>query len=130
MPVGGVSELGAGDAEGGVRAGVAEVPGKLHGGDFYLEGGGVCAGVAGGGPEALSADGKEGEEEGKGEERVELDAAQAAGLVAMAEGKTGEQEKVDEDEQGEGDPEIEEEVLVEGDSMGGGVAGQPPSGRG
>ena len=58
----GGDELRAGDAEGGVGAWVAEVPGELDSGDFDLEGGEGGSGVAGGGPEALGFDGKGGED--------------------------------------------------------------------
>ena len=73
IAVGGVDEGEAGAAEGGVGAGVAEVPDELHAGDFDLHGGEVGAGVALGGPELLRAEGEEGEEEGEGGERKVLD---------------------------------------------------------
>ena len=62
---GGSNELRAGDAEGGVGAGVAEVPGELDAGGFDLEGSERGSGVAGGGPETLGFDGERGEENGK-----------------------------------------------------------------
>src|SRR2546429_619301 len=67
-------ELGAGDAECGVGAGVAEVPGELDAGGFDLEGGEGGSGVAGGGPEALGFDGEGGEENGECAEGKVFDA--------------------------------------------------------
>lgn len=56
-------QLGMSGAEGGVKTGVAEVPRKLHTGDFDLERSGIGSGVAGGGPEAFGVQGECGEEE-------------------------------------------------------------------
>lgn len=62
---GGGDEGEFGVAEGCVGAGVAEVPDELHAGDFDLHGGEVGSGVALGGPEALGAQGEEGEKQGE-----------------------------------------------------------------
>ena len=55
---GGGDEGEAGAAEGGVGAGIAEVPDELLAGDFDLHGGEVGAGVALGGPELLRRGGR------------------------------------------------------------------------
>ena len=67
-------------AEGGVGAGVAEVPGELDAGDFNLEGCEIGSGVAGGGPEALGFEGEGGEEDGEGGEGKVFDAPEVRGL--------------------------------------------------
>ena len=121
----GGDELRAGDAEGGVGAGVAEVPGELDAGDFDLEGGEVCSGVAGGGPEALGFDGEGGEEEGEDGEGKVLDAPEVGGFGAAAREEADEDDEVCEEEEGEGYPEVEEEMVVEGGAVSAGVGGEP-----
>ena len=116
-----------GAAEGGVGAGVAEVPDELLAGDFYLHGGEVGAGVALGGPELLRAEGQEGEEEGEGGEGKVLDGELVVGTGgAVADCDAGEEDEVRESEEGEGDPEIEEEMGVESVAVRGGVGRQVP----
>ncbi len=117
-------ELGAGDAEGGVGAGVAEVPGELDAGGFDLEGGEGGSGVAGGCPEALGLDRESGEEDGKGSEREVFDAKEVCGFGAATGDEAGEEDEVSEGGEGEGDPEIEEEMVVEGGAVGAGVGGE------
>ena len=123
----GVGELRAYAAEGVVGAGIAEVPGELHSGGLHLQGGGIGAGVAGGGPEAFGAEGEKGEEEGEGGQREVLDQGCPAvmlggGVVGTAaDEEAGEEEEVGEGEEGDGDPEIEGEMAVERGTVGGGV---------
>ncbi len=90
----GGDELGAGDAEGGVGAGITEVPGELDSGGFDLEGGEGGSGVAGGCPEALGLDRERGEEEGKGGERDVFDADQVCGFSAATKDEAGEEDEV------------------------------------
>ena len=101
------------DAEGGVGAGVAEVPGELDSGGFDLQGGEGGSGVAGGSPEALGFDGEGGEEDGKEGERKVFDAPEvflcSARRLAR---RPAEKDEVGEGEEGEGDPEVEEEMVV------------------
>ena len=75
-------ELRARLAEGGVLAGIAEVPGELHTSGFDLERGEVGAGVAGGSPEALGTEGEEDEEEGQRGEGNIFDQRLIAGFSA------------------------------------------------
>ena len=86
--------MGAGDAEGGVGAGVAEVPGELDAGGFDLEGGEGGSGVAGGCPEALGLDGEGGEEDGESGERDVFDADEVCGFGATTEDEAGEEDEV------------------------------------
>ena len=122
----GCDELGFGGAEGGVRAGIAEVPGELRSGDFDLKGceGGSC--VASVCPEALSADAEAGEEDDEGDEREVLDSPEMGGFGAAARDEADEQDEVGESGEGEDDPEVEEEVLIEGWSVSGGVCRKRP----
>ena len=127
----GGDEAGIGAAEASVGTGVVEVPGELHAGDADLERGGVGAGVAGGGPEALGAEGEAGEEEGdEGEGDGFHEPGTRLRRSAAAERDAGEEDRMGEGEESEGDPEIEQEVTVEGRAVGGGVRGQGPRERG
>ena len=128
----GVGEARLNAAEGVVRAGIAEVPGELHASGFYLERGGVGAGVAGGSPQALGAQGEEREEEGEGSQREVFDEGGAAvvprgGVVgAAADEEPGEEDEVREKEQADGDPEVEGEMAVERGAVRGGVGRHEP----
>lgn len=122
----GSDELWARDAEGGVGTGVAEVPGELDSGDFDLQGGEGGSGVAGSGPEALGLDGEEGEEDGEGDEGKVFDAPEISLRWVAAGEETGEEDEVSEGEEGEGDPEVEEEMVVECRAVGTGVGGKIP----
>ena len=125
VALGGGCELGAGDAEGGVGAGIAEVPGELDAGGFDLEGGEGGSGVAGGGPETLGFDGEGGEEDGEGGEGKVFDAPEVFLRRVAAGEEADEEDEVGEGEEGEGDPEVEEELAVERGAVGAGVGGQP-----
>lgn len=122
----GRDELGAGDAEGGVGAGVAEVPCELDAGDFDLQGGERGSGVPGVGPELLGFDGEGGEEDREGGEGKVLDAPEIGGFCAAACKKTHEEDEVCEGEKGEGDPEVEEKMMVERRAVSAGVDGEEP----
>jgi hypothetical protein len=118
--------LGTGYAEGGVGAWVAEVPGELDAGGFDLERGEGGSGVTGGGPEMLGFDCEGGEEDGERGERKVFDAPEARGFRAAAENETDEEDEVSEGEEGEGYPEIEEEMVVERRAVSAGVGGKEP----
>jgi hypothetical protein len=119
-------EVRVGAAEGGVGAGVAEVPGELDSGRLDLEGGEGGSGVAGGGPETLGFDGEGGEEEGEEGEGKVLDAPEIGGFGAAVGEETEEEDEVGEGEESEGDPEIEEEMVVERGAVNAGVGGEVP----
>ena len=121
--------MGACDAEGGVRAGVAEVPGELDAGGFDLKCGEGGSGVAGSGPETFGLDGKEGEEDGEGREGKVFDAFEADGLGVAAKDETEEENDVSKGEEREGNPEIEEEMVIERWAVGAGVGGEEPGGE-
>lgn len=123
-------ELRPGDAEGSISAGIAEVPGELHAGDIYLEGGGVGSGVAGCRPEALCFNGERGEEEGEGREREILDAPETRGLGSVAAGKQAkEEDEMGQRKEGKGNPEVEQKVAIESRAVGAGVSGESPKNR-
>ena len=122
-------ELGPGDAEGGVGAGVAEVPGELDAGDFDLKRGEGGSGVAGGRPEPFGFDGEGGEEEGEGGEGKVFDAPEILLLWVASGEETEEEDEVCESDESEGDPEIEEELVVERGAVGAGVGGEKPGGE-
>jgi hypothetical protein len=121
----GGDELRAGDAEGGVGAGVAEVPGELDAGDFDLEGREGGSGVAGCGPEAFGFDGERREEEGESGEGEVFDAPEVLLRWVAAGEETEEEDQVGEGDESEGDPEVEEEMVVEGGAVSAGVGGEP-----
>jgi len=112
-----------GDAEGGVWSGIAEVPGELDSGDLDLEGGGGGSGVAGGRPEALGLEGEGGEEEAKGGEGEILDAPEVGWFGAAPGEEASEEDEVGEGEESQGDPEIEEKVAIECETVDAGVSG-------
>ena len=122
----GGDELGAGDAEGGVGAGVAEVPGELHAGDFDLEGGEGGSGVAGGGPEALGLMVRKAKRRARAASGRYSMRQRCGGFGAAAGEEADEEDEVGESEEGEGDPEIEEEMVVERGAVGAGVGGEEP----
>jgi hypothetical protein len=126
VALGGGYELGVGDAEGGVGAGVAEVPGELDSGGFDLQGGEGGSGVASGSPEAFGFDGEGGEEDGKEGERKVFDAPEVFLCWVAAGEETGHEDEVCESEEGEGDPEVEEEMMVERGAVGAGVGREEP----
>ena len=72
LPSAAIDELVARAAEGRVGAGIAEVPGELHAGDFDLQGVGSGAGVALAWPRGVGADSEQEEKRGEGEERKVL----------------------------------------------------------
>jgi hypothetical protein len=122
----GSDELWASDAEGGVGAGVAEVPGELDTGDFDLQGRERGSGVPTCAPETLGFDRKSGKEHGEQGEGKVLDAPEVPLRWVAAREKTDEEDEVCEGEEGKRDPEIEEEMLVEGWAVGAGVVGERP----
>ncbi len=77
--------------EGVVLPGIPEIPGELHAGDLNLESGGVRAGVAGSGPEALGADTEKSEEESERKDREGFDERGMNGVRSAAKQKTGKQ---------------------------------------
>ena len=114
----------------GVGAGVAEVPGELHAGDFDLQGGGRGSGVTLGGPERVGADSEQEEKRREGDEwkvlkRELMDWAVCAAVRDYADDK----QNVREGEEAEGNPEIEEEVCVESAAVPGAVHGQVPEAK-
>lgn len=90
-------KLGLSGAEGGIGAGVAEVPDELGAGDLDLEGGEAGPGVAGVCPEALGFDGQGGEEEGESDEGDVFDAPEAGRLGAAAGVQADEEDEMGED---------------------------------
>jgi hypothetical protein len=119
-------ELRASDAEGGVRAGVAEVPRELHAGDFDLQGREGRAGVARSSPEALSFDGEGGEEECESGERKVLDAPEVGGFSAASREETGEEDEMREGEKRKSNPEVQEQMAVERGAVSAGIGGERP----
>jgi hypothetical protein len=119
-------EWGAGGAEGGVGAGVAEVPGELYAGDFDLQGCERGSRVARGGPQTLGFDGEGGKEESEEDEGKVFDAPEVGGFGASAGEKADKEEEVREDEKAEGNPEVEEEMVVERGAVGAGVGWKEP----
>ncbi len=123
----GVGQGKGGVTEGAIVAGVAEVPDELHAGDFHLHGGGAGAGVALGCPKLLGAEAQPGEEQGEESEGDVFKGELMDGAWgAAAEGEAGEEEDVQESEESEGDPEVQEQVLVEGGAVARGVGRQVP----
>ncbi len=122
----GGDELGAGAAEGGVGAGVAEVPGELHAGDLDLKGGGRGSGVAGGCPETLGFDGEGGKEDSEDGQREVFDSPEVFGFGGAAGEEADEEEKVREAQEGEGYPQIEEEVVIQCWAVRAGIGGKQP----
>jgi hypothetical protein len=75
----------------------------------------------------LSAEGETAEEEGEGEEGDVFEEELVAGARgAITEDESDEKDDVGESEEGERDPEIEEEMLVECGAVKSGVDGQVP----
>ena len=107
-------------------AGVAEVPGELDAGDFDLKGGERSSGVARGGPEALSFEGEGSEEDGEGGEGKVFDAPEMSWFSAALSEETDQENQVGEGKKREGDPEVEEKMVVERWAVGAGIVGQPP----
>jgi hypothetical protein len=97
----------------------------LDSGGFDLEGGEGGSGVASGGPEALGFDGEGGEEEGECGEGKVFDAPEIFLCRVAAGEEADEKDEVCEGEEGEGDPEVEEEMVVECGAVGAGVGGEP-----
>jgi len=94
----GGDEVGMGDAEGGVGAGIAEVPGELDSCDLDLEGGWRGSGVAGGCPEAFGLEGEGGEEDGEGGEWKILDAPEVGWCGVAAGEETDEEDQMGQSE--------------------------------
>ena len=91
----GVDEREAGVAEGGIPAGVAEVPDELHAGDLDLHGGGVGAGVALLGPKVLRAQAEPREKQcERGQRDVFQGELMNGARGAAAEDESGEEEYV------------------------------------
>ncbi len=123
----GIGEGKRGVAEGAVVAGIAEVPDELHARDLNLHGGGAGAGVTLLGPQLLGTEAQPGEEdseERKGDVFKGEFVDRARG--AAAKGKASEEQNVHEREEGEGDPEIQEQVCVKRGAVARGVGRQMP----
>lgn len=111
----GSNEPRTGLAKGGVRAGVTEVPGELHACGFDLECGEVGASVASGGPEALGAERKKKKQKSKCSKGKIFDQTLGArfstGFPLKEKAKNA--DEMSRGEEGQGNPKIEIEVLVE-----------------
>lgn len=70
-----------------------------------------------------------GEEKGECDQGKVFDAPEVGGFGAAAEDEAGQQNEVREGEESEGDPKIEEEMVVERGAVGAGVGGQEPWGE-
>ena len=76
--------------------------------------------------EALGLEGEGAEDEGEGGEGKVFDAPEVSWFgVAFAE-EADQEDQVGQSDEREGDPEVEEEVVVERGAVGAGVFGQPP----
>ena len=107
-------ELRVSAAKGGVCAGIAEVPGKLHARNFNLERGGIGARVADGGPEDFGLDGQGGKEDDEEAQWKVFDDPVTARFASTTAGEQAdEQDQVHEGEQRGGDVEVQEEMMVE-----------------
>jgi hypothetical protein len=117
-------EVGMGAAEGGVGAGVAEVPGELYASDFDLESGGVGSCVVGGGPEAFGLDGQGCEEQGEDGQGKVFDAPEVGRFRAATNDEADDEDQVGESEESQGDPEVEKEMMIERGAVSAGVGRQ------
>ena len=122
----GGDQLGLGGAEGGVGAGVAEVPSELHSCDLNLKRGGVGPCVAGHCPEPLGFHGEDGEEKSEGGQREVFDSPEVFWFGGASMQQPYQEEEVRKAQEGKGYPEIEEEMAVQSCAVRASIGGKPP----
>ena len=91
-----------------------------------MESGERGSGIAGGSPEAFGLDSQEGEENGEDGEGKVFDAPEVGGFGASACEEADKEDEMREGEEGESDPEIEEEMVVECGAVGAGITWKEP----
>jgi hypothetical protein len=113
-------------AEGGVGARVSEVPGELDSCDLNLERGGIGPREAGGCPQALGLHGEGGEDESECGKRKVFDSPEFFGFRGASTKKPYEKEEMRKAQEGEGYPQIEDEVLIQCCAVRAGIDRKPP----